>query len=164
VLLCFSAQPHDASGHSAIDAMFLDKKTLANTTVGRRITAFRRSNQPLSSTQKVKPFWMFIAQLRNTTTHSSADNKRYDWMGLHDKLSEKCVILPIKHREFRPIDYAYNARISGPRYRQRAMFETAFSTIKCTLADTVRVQTWYGEFREVTPKYISHNIKQLLKQ
>jgi len=44
----------------------------------------------------------------------------------------------IKHRDFRPIDHAHNTRIDGPRYRQRAMCETAFSTIKRTLGDAVR--------------------------
>jgi IS5 family transposase len=41
----------------------------------------------------------------------------------------------IKHREFRPIDPRVVRVIDGPQYRQRAMCETVFSTIKRTLGD-----------------------------
>ena len=72
VLLRLSAQLHETSGHAAIDAMFFDRKTLANTTAGGRITGFRRSKRQLSSTQKAKPFWTFTVRSRNATTHNSA--------------------------------------------------------------------------------------------
>jgi len=81
------------------------------------------------------------------------------WMDLRDKLREEGVRPLIKHREFRPIDHAHNARIDGPRYRQRAMCETVFSTIKRTLGDAVRARTWYGEFRELVLMCAVHNIK-----
>jgi len=85
-------------------------------------------------------------------------------MELRDKLREEGVRPLIKHREFQPIDHAHNARIDGPRYRQRAMCETVFSTIKRTLGDAVRSRTWYGEFRELVLMCTVHNIKQSLKQ
>jgi len=62
-------------------------------------------------------------------------------MDLRKKLCEEGVRPLIKHREYQPIDHAHNARIDGPRYRQRAMCETVFSTIKRTLGDAVRAQT-----------------------
>jgi len=49
-------------------------------------------------------------------------------------------------------------------YRQRAMCETVFSTIKRTLGVAVRAQTWYGEFRELFLMCTVHNIRQSLKQ
>ncbi|WP_284009196.1 MULTISPECIES: IS5 family transposase [Haloarcula] len=178
VLLRLSAQLHEPSGHAAIDATFFDRENAASTTVAGRITGFRHSKQLLSSTQKAKPFWTFIVRPRNATTHngwqvalrnagdlaSLAADKGYDWMDLRDKLREEGVRPLIKHREFRPIDHAHNARIDGPRYRQRAMCETVFSTIKRTLGDAVRARTWYGEFRELVLMCAVHNIKQSLKQ
>jgi IS5 family transposase len=52
-------------------------------------------------------------------------------MGLRKKLREEDVRPLIKHRKFQPIDHA---RIDGPRYRQRAIYETVFLTIKRTTA------------------------------
>jgi IS5 family transposase len=66
----------------------------------------------------------------------------------------------IKHREFRPIGRAYNARVDGPRYRQRAMCETVFSTIKRTLGDAVRARFWCGGIRELVLMCAVHNVKK----
>ncbi|GCF16215.1 hypothetical protein Harman_41500 [Haloarcula mannanilytica] len=57
-------------------------------------------------------------------------------MELRDKLREEGVRPLIKHREFRPLGHAHNARVDGPRYRQRAVCETVFSTIKRILAES----------------------------
>lgn len=48
---------------------------------------------------------------------SPAADKGYDWIGLRKKLREEDVRPLIKHREFRPIDHAHNARTNRPRYR-----------------------------------------------
>jgi len=166
------------SGHAAIDATFFDRENAANTTAVGRITGFRRSKRQLSSTQKAKQFWTFTVRPRNATTQlgwqvarrnaddlaSLAADKGYDWMDLREKLREDGVRPLIKHREFGPIDHAHNARIDGPRYRQRAMCETVFSTIKRTLGDAVRARTWYGEFRELVLMCVVHNTKRSLKQ
>ena len=80
------------------------------------------------------------------------------------ELREKGVRTLIKHREFRLIDHAHNARIDGPHYRQQAMCETVFSTIKRTLGDAVHARSWFGEFRELVLMCAVHNIKQSLKQ
>ena len=79
------------------------------------------------------------------------------------RLAKKCVRPLIKHRKFRLIDHAHNARIDGPRYRQQAICETVFSSIKRTLGDAVRARTWYGEFRELVLMCVVHNIKRALK-
>ena len=44
---------------------------------------------------------------------SLAADKGYDWQQLREKLREEGVRPLIKHREFRPIDCAHNARIDG---------------------------------------------------
>jgi len=81
-------------------------------------------------------------------------------MELREKLREEGVRPLIKHRVFRPIDHAHNARVDGPRYRQRSMCETVFSTIKRTLGDAVRARAWFREFREIVLKCVVHNIKR----
>jgi IS5 family transposase len=83
-------------------------------------------------------------------------------MELREKLREEGVRPLIKYREFRSIDPRAVRVIDGPRYRQRAMCETVFLTIKRTLGDGVRARTWYGEFRELVLMCAVHNIKQSL--
>jgi IS5 family transposase len=83
-------------------------------------------------------------------------------MELREKLREAGVRPLIKHRLFRPIDHAHNARVDGPLYRQRAMCETVFSSIKRTLGNAVRARTWFREFRELVVKCVVHNIKRAI--
>ncbi|NHN65682.1 IS5 family transposase [Haloarcula sp. JP-Z28] len=178
VLLRLSAQLHEPSGHAAIDATFFDRKNASK-------HYCRRTNyrvQTLKATALVDTESQAILDIHCTTEKchdtqlgwqvarrnagdlaSLAADKGYDWMELREKLREEGVRPLIKHREFRPIDHAHNARIDGPRYRQRAMCETVFSTIKRTLGDAVRARTWYGEFRELVLMCVVHNIKQSLK-
>jgi len=177
VLLRLSAQLHDPSGHAAIDATFFDRENASK-------HYCRRTNyrvQTLKTTALVDTETQAILDVHCTTEKrhdtqlgwqvalrnagdlaSLAADKGYDWMDLREKLREEGVRPLIKHREFRPIDHAHNARIDGPRYRQRAMCETVFSTIKRTLGDAVRARTWYGEFRELVLMCAVHNIKQSL--
>ncbi|MEA5409888.1 IS5 family transposase [Haloarculaceae archaeon H-GB2-1] len=179
VLLRLSAQLHDPSGHAAIDATFFDRENASK-------HYCRRTNyrvQTLKTTALVDTETQAILDVHCTTEKrhdtqlgwqvarrnagdlsSLAADKGYDWMDLREKLREEGVRPLIKHREFRPIDHAHNARIDGPRYRQRAMCETVFSTIKRTLGDAVRARTWYREFRELVLMCAVHNIKQSLKQ
>ncbi|GCF16280.1 IS5/IS1182 family transposase [Haloarcula mannanilytica] len=178
VLLRLSVQLHGPSGHAAIDATFFDRENASK-------HYCRRTNyrvQTLKTTALVDTESQAILDVHCTTKKrhdtqlgwqvarrnagdlaSLAADKGYDWMDLRDKLREEGVRPLIKHREFRPIDHAHNARIDGPRYRQRAMCETVFSTIKRTLGDAVRARTWYGEFRELVLMCAVHNIKQSLK-
>ncbi|WP_284011778.1 IS5 family transposase [Haloarcula pelagica] len=177
VLLRLSAQLHKPSGHAAIDATFFDRQNASK-------HYCRRTNyrvQTLKATALVDTESQAILDVHCTTKKrhdtqlgwqvarrnagdlaSLAADKGYDWMDLREKLREEGVRPLIKHREFRPIDHAHNARIDGPRYRQRAMCETVFSTIKRTLGDAVRARTWYAEFREIILMCAVHNIKQSL--
>jgi len=179
VLLRLSAQLHEPSGHAAIDATFFDRENASK-------HYCRRTNyrvQTLKTTALVDTESQAILDVHCTTEKrhdtqlgwqvalrnagdlaSLAAGKGYDWMDLREKLREEGVRLLIKHREYRPIGHAHTTRVDGPRYRQRAMCETVFSTIKRTLGDAVRARTWYGEFRELVLMCAVHNIKQSLKQ
>jgi len=92
-------------------------------------------------------------------TRSLAADKDYDWQRLRDKLREEGVRPLIKHREYRPIDHAHNARIDEALYAQRVLSETVFSVIKRTLGDAVRARRWYREFREIVLMCAVYNIK-----
>jgi IS5 family transposase len=179
VLLRLSAQEHEPSGHAAIDATFFDRENASK-------HYCRRTNyrvQTLKTTALVDTETHAILDVHCTTKkrhdthlgwqvarrnagdlHSLAADKGYDWMDLREMLREEDVRPLIKHRIFRPIDHAHNARVDGPRYRQRSTCETVFSTIKRTLGDAVRARAWFREFREMVLTCAVHNIKRAVKQ
>jgi len=179
VLLRLSSELHNLSGHAAIDATFFDRENASK-------HYCRRTNyrvQTLKATALVDTQSQAIIDVHCTTEKrhdtrlgwqvacrnagdltSLAADKGYDWMDLREKLREEGVRPLIKHRLFRPIDHAHNARVDGPRYRQRSMCETVFSSIKRSYGDAVRARTWYREFRELVVKCIVHNIKRALDQ
>ncbi|MFC7251491.1 IS5 family transposase [Halomicroarcula sp. GCM10025324] len=175
---CASRRSCDPSGHAAIDATFFDREHASKHYCRRtnyRVKTLKAAalvdteNQAIldvhCTTEKRHDTQLgWQVALRNAGDLASlAADKGYDWMDLREKLREEGVRPLIKHREFRHIDHAHNARIDGARYRQRAMCETVFSTIKRTLGDAVRARTWYGEFRELVLMCAVHNIKQALK-
>ncbi|MDF9748441.1 IS5 family transposase [Natrinema salsiterrestre] len=175
VLLRLLAQLHEPSSHAAMDATFFDRENASK-------HYCRRTNyrvQTLKTTALVDTESQAILDIHCTTEkrhdtqigwqlarrnadelHSLAADKGYDWQQLRDKLREEGVRPLIKHREFRPIDYAHNARIDGTLYGQRALSETVFSVIKRTLGDTVRARSWYREFREIVLMCVVYNIKR----
>src|SRR6056297_2932985 len=177
VLLRLSAQLHDPSGRAAIDATFFDRENASKHYCRRtnyRVQTLKTTALVDTSSQAILDVhcttkkhhdtqlgWQVARRNAGDLTSLAAD-KGYDWMELREKLREEGVRPLIKHRVFRPIDHAHNARIDGPRYRQRAMCETVVSTIKRTLGAAVRAQTWYGEFRELVLMCAVHNIKETL--
>jgi IS5 family transposase len=175
VLLRLSSELHDPSGHAAIDATFFDRETASKHYCRRtdyRVQTLKTTALVDTETQAIldvhcstgKPHdtqlgWQ-VARRNAGDLASLAADKGYDWMELREKLREQGVRPLIKHRIFRPIDHAHNARVDGPRYRQRSMCETVFSSIKRTLGDAVRARAWFREFREIVLKCVVHNIKR----
>ncbi|ELY60980.1 IS5 family transposase [Natronococcus jeotgali] len=175
VVLRLSAQLHEPSGHAAMDATFFDRENASK-------HYCRRTNyrvQTLKTTALVDTASQAVLDVHCTTEkrhdtqlgwqlarrnagelHSLTADKGYDWQQLRDKLREEDVRPLIKHREFRPIDHAHNARIDGTLYGQRALSETVFSVIKRTLGDAVRARSWYREFREIVLMCAVYNIKR----
>jgi len=179
VLLRLSAQLHDTADHAAMDATFFDRETASKHYCRRtnyRVQTLKTTALVDTKTQAVLDVhcttekrhdtqigWQLA--LRNAGEIASlAADKGYDWQRLRDKLREEDVRPLIKHREFRPIDCAHNARIDGSLYGQRALSETVFSTIKRTLGHAVRARAWYREFREIVLMCAVYNIKRAMKQ
>ncbi len=163
VLLPLSAHLHDLSGRAAIDATFFDRDNASK-------HYCRRTNyrvQTLKKTALVDTSSQAILEVHCTTekrhdTHIGwqlTADKGYDWQRLRDELREEGVRPLIKHREFRPIYRAHNARIDEALYGQRALPETVFSVIKRTLGDAVHARSWYREFREIVLMCGIYNIK-----
>ena len=179
VLLRLSAQLHDTADHTAMDATFFDRETASKHYCRRtnyRVQTLKTTALVDTKTQAVLDVhcttekrhdtqigWQLA--LRNAGEIASlAADKGYDWQQLREKLREEGVRPLIKHREFRPIDCAHNARIDGSLYGQRALSETVFSTIKRTLGHAVRARAWYREFREIVLMCAVYNIKRAVKQ
>jgi IS5 family transposase len=179
VLLRLSAQLHDTADHAAMDATFFDRETASKHYCRRtnyRVQTLKTTALVDTKTQAVLDVhcttekrhdtqlgWQLA--LRNAGEIASlAADKGYDWQRLREKLREEGVRPLIKHREFRPIDCAHNARIDGSLYGQRALSETVFSTIKRTLGHAVRARAWYREFREIVLMCAVYNIKRAVKQ
>ncbi|WP_241996804.1 IS5 family transposase [Halorubrum sp. SD626R] len=178
VLLRLSAQLHDTADHAAMDATFFDRETASKHYCRRtnyRVQTLKTTALVDTKTQAVLDVhcttekrhdtqigWQLA--LRNAGKIASlAADKGYDWQQFREKLREEGVRPLIKHREFRPIDCAHNARIDGSLYGQRALSETVFSTIKRTLGHTVRARAWYREFREIVLMCAVYNIKRAVK-
>ena len=178
VLLRLSAQLHDPSGHAAIDSTFFDRENASRHYCHRtdyRVQTLKATALVDTETQAVLDVHCTMTKRHDTQIGkqvalrnagdllSLAADKGYDWMALREKLRGKGVRPLIKHRIFRPVDHAHNARVDGPQYRQRSMSETVFSTIKRTLGDAVRARTWYGQFREMVLMCAVHNMKRALE-
>ncbi|WP_323192882.1 IS5 family transposase [Halostella sp. PRR32] len=179
VLLRLSAQLHDTADHAAMDATFFDRETASKHYCRRtnyRVQTLKTTALVDTKTQAVLDVhcttekrhdtqigWQLA--LRNAGEIASlAADKGYDWQRLREKLREEGVRPLIKHREFRPVDCAHNARIDESLYGQRALSETVFSTIKRTLGHAVRARAWYREFREIVLMCTVYNIKRAVKQ
>jgi len=148
VLLRLSAQLHDTADHAAMDATFFDRETASKHYCRRtnyRVQTLKTTALVDTQTQAVLDVHCTTEKRHDTQAGNSpaaatgeiaslAADKGYDWMQLREKLREEGVRPLIKHREFRPVDCAHNARIDESLYGQRALSETVFSTIKRTLA------------------------------
>ena len=69
----------------------------------------------------------------------------------------------IKHREFGPIQKAWNARMRKELYNQRSQCETVRSSISRKYGSFVRSKKWFKQFREELVKHVVYNIDRFLQ-
>ena len=69
----------------------------------------------------------------------------------------------IKHREFRPIQKAWNARMDERLYNQRNQCENVRSSMTRKYESYVRSRKWFKQFREVLVKCIAFNLDRFIK-
>jgi len=92
--------------------------------------------------------WQALKRNLHQVETLTAD-KGYDWTKFCKYLREEGVRPVIKHREFAPLDAAHNAWIDDGTYHRRSVVESVFASLRRRFDDTIRVRTWYGQFREL---------------
>lgn len=90
-------------------------------------------------------------------------DKGFDDERLRDLCRELGARPLIKHREFRPIQRAWNARMSKRLYNQRNQCESVRSSISRKYGSFVRSKKWYKQFREVIAKCFVYNLDRSLQ-
>ena len=167
----------DRSGHTAINSTFFERQQ-ASTHYLRRTD---RSVETLKITFLIDTAdhaildvhcsakWPNDAVVGPKLTSRNADNMRslaadkgYDSAAFREQLRENGVRPLIKHRIYKPIDHAHNARMDAYRYNQRSLTETVNSVIKRSILDSVSSRTWFRQFCEIVLAATVHNIKRTI--
>lgn len=91
-----------------------------------------------------------------------AADKGFDWDKLRHRLRDEGIRPVIKHREFYSLDAAHNARIDDATYHRRSIVEALFFALRKRFGRTLRVRTWFGQFREVVLKLAVRNIEHAI--
>jgi len=86
-------------------------------------------------------------------------DKMYSWSDLREACRDASTRPVIKHCEQNALKKAHNAKIDDDVYNQRSMSETVFAMLKDD-GDEIRSRSWHGQFRELTRKFIVHNLEQ----
>ena len=125
VLLRLSAQLHDLSGHAAIDSTFFNRENASRHYCYRtdyHVQTLKATALVDTESQAVLDVHCTITKRHDTQIGeqvalrnagdllSLAADKGDDWMALRRELREKDVRPLIKHRIFRPVDHAHDAR------------------------------------------------------
>lgn len=90
-------------------------------------------------------------------------DKGYDDQKIRNSLRKAGIRPLIKHREFKPIDKAHNARMNQDDYHQRVMNETVNSMVKRKYTDTLRGKTYWTQAKEVLLIAVVHNIERCME-
>jgi len=93
-----------------------------------------------------------------------AGDKGYDAKSIRDELRRMGIRPLIKHREFKPIDKAHNARIKKKDYNRRTMNETVNSMIKRKYSDMLYTKSFWNQVKEVLLMAVVHNIERKISK
>jgi IS5 family transposase len=88
----------------------------------------------------------------------------YDDKKVRKSLKKMRVRSLIKHREFKPLQKAWNARMSKKEYNKRWINETANSVVKRKYGDDVSSKKWNNQFKELNLRYFVYNIDLELRE
>lgn len=88
----------------------------------------------------------------------------YDDKKIRDELRKLGIRPLIRHREFKPMDKAHNARMNKKDYNKRLLNESVNSSVKRKYGDHVSSKKWNNQFKELTLMGFVYNIdKDLMK-
>lgn len=170
-----SSELLDQSGHAAVDSTFFERRQASPHYLRRtdrsvetlKITFLIDTADQAILDVHCSAKWPNDAKIgpqlaaRNMEQMQSlAADKGYDSAAFRTQLRESDVRPLIKHRLYRPIDHAHNARIDSDRYNQRSLTETVNSTIKRTIRDAVSSRAWFRQFREIVIAASVHNVRR----
>ena len=175
-LLRISAQQHPQSGYAALDSTFFDRGhasahylSRSNRTVETmKVTTLTDTASLAVLDVQCHARWRHdtkagpqVVRRNADDLHTvAADNGFQDW---HTEC-EFCSlgVEPLIHYRGSSLNaVSNNALIRERDYTQRWMAETSYSSVKRSLGDAVRAQSWYREFREIVLMFAISNIKQL---
>jgi len=179
VLLYLSACLLPCTGNTSIDATGFDRRHNSKHYVKRckiliksmKVTFLIDTKQltilGLHITSTRKHDTQIVMPLVNRAVESflikvlTAD-KGYDDKKIRDNLRLMGIRPLIRHREFKPIDIAHNARMKNKDYNQRVKNETVNSMIKRKYSDTLCTKTFWKQVKEVLFMAVVHNIERKL--
>lgn len=101
--------------------------------------------------------WQMLRRNLDRMAILTAD-KGYDWADLREMLRSNDVRPVIKHREFRSLDKAHNARLDDDLSHRRSGIEAEIQVLKQRYGDDLSARSWYDQFRELAIKAAVKNI------
>jgi IS5 family transposase len=181
VLLYLSASVMPSSGKASIDATGFDKRhsskhyvkrckmklgsmkttfivdteTLGILTVHATVTRKHDSKIILPLVRKARKAFKI--------TVLPAD-KGYDDKFVRDELRRMGIRPLIKHREFKPIDKAHNARMKKKDCGRRSLSETTNSMLKRKYDDTLHTKSYWNQCKEILLMAVVHNIERKINK
>lgn len=181
VLLYLSACSMPASGKTGIDSTGFDRRhsskhyvkrckirlksmkvtflidTVNLTILGVNITVTRKHD-----TQIIIP--MVNRAVKRFLIDVLAGDKGFDFKEARDRLRKLGIRPLIKHREFKSIDKAHNARMKRKDYNQRVKNETVNSMIKRKYSDVLFTKSFWNQVKEVLLMVVVHNIERKMSK
>lgn len=179
LLLISSGGLFPSSGRTGIDATGFDRRHASKHYVQRS----KMRLESMKTTYLVDTETLMILGVHNTVTRKHdtrillplledvrkhfpvkvlCADKGYDSKKIRDTLRKQGVRPLIKHREFKPLDKAHNARMNQKDVHQRAMNETVNSTTKRKYSDTLTTKTYWNQTKETLIKAITYNIDRYI--
>ncbi|MFH0860211.1 MAG: IS5 family transposase [Candidatus Altiarchaeota archaeon] len=180
MLLVLAAGLLPASGKGSIDATGFDRRHASKHYVQRCKMRFQSMKTTLLvDTETLMILWLHATvtckhdtQILLPIVEKAGDyfpleilcgDKGYDDQEIRNTLRKAGIRPLIKHREFKPIHKAQNARIIKQDYRQRLMNESINSSTKRKYGDTLTTKTYWRQYKELLLKAAAHNIERCMK-
>lgn len=177
VLLYLSASVLPSSGKASIDATGFDKRHSSKHYVKRcRMKLGSMKTMFIVDTDTLA---ILVAHMTVTRRHDSKiilplvkkarkgfritvlpADKGYDDKAIRDELRRMGIRPLIKHREFRAIHKAHNARMKKKDYGKRSLSETVNSMVKRKYDDTLHTRNYWNQCKEILLMAVVHNIER----
>lgn len=171
----------ESSGKGSVDATCFDRRHASRHYTKRaklRIKSLKTTLLVDTETQKVldvhstttrKHDSKIVLPLVNKTRerhrlNSLRGDAGYDDREVRKRLRAQGIRPLIKHREFKPLQKAWNVRMDKAEYSQRSKSETVNSAVKRKYGDHVSSKEWFTQFKEVKLAALVYNLDLEVKK